>query len=1281
MVRRFAVSSLLVITLAVAAQLAFAQTPTTMMMNLSRNSSVAGQEVILHMTVLTDMLGTVTNGPIVITDNGVLIGTAEISNSAAAFHYARFRLGTHQLSATYLGNNDYGRSYATQTLQVNQRPAALTLILSATAAGVRTESPVSVAITDTAGFPGGTPGGFATLALTMAAARTGHAAALLYDGTVLLVGGSNGGTVTKSAELYQPGTVLIPGAGFVALTNQLNTARTGHSATSLPDWVLIVGGSTSGAAADALNTMEIFDVVTRSFMALPTQLSTRRTGHTATLLSDGKVLIAGGFDTGGYALNSVEVYDPDLGTVTPGSGSLAAPRAGHTATLLQDGTILFAGGGTISAELYDPVTGATSLTGNLNALRAGHAAALLPDGNVLLTGGVTATDAVATAELYNVVAGVFVPVGGMNMPRMGHIATLLNAALVLVAGGSNTADGTLNSAELYTPSFDPLGTVTLMSDHAFDVFSAPCVATLNGTGTTGCQRSISPAQVGTGTHHITATYPGDALHAGATDQGNLTVVVATPTIIVDDPHPPYDGNPHPAQARALAADGNPVLGTFTFSYNGNSTTPRNAGTYAVVANFTSADPNFNNASGTGTLTIGVGQVTPHVTVENKAFDGTTDATIATRTLTGVQGSDDVTLTGGTAAFDDKHRGDNKTVNVTGLTLSGAASGNYTLSSTSATTTASITARGITVTADTKTKSYGDPDPPLTYTITQGSLAGNDQLTGALTRAPGEAIGSYAIQQGTLVANNDYTLTYVGANLNVGPRSVIVTADAKSVIYGESEPTLTYQVTGGSLLVGDAFTGALTRDPGQNAGTYAITQGTLALNANYALTYQGANFVIEPRPVTVSADPKTKIYGDGDPAFTYQITSGSLVSGDTMAGAPTRNAGENVGAHSIIQGTLVLSPNYVLTYQPANLTITARAITATAYPEVKVYGAPDPALTYAITAGALQFSDAFTGALSRESGENVGTYAIRQGTLTLSSNYTLSYVGSNLTVAPAGTRSSVAVTFTATGLKVTLTATVSPQISGVPAGHVTFTDSIAGALPNGTVTLLNGAASYEVALREFAAGGHNLTAQYDKSDPNFAGIATAVPAAVLVAPPVGATSGQSIPDVLLAINNPTDQTVTLTSLGCEVHPTAGAVPSEGVPVCDLRSKPTTLPPGSTSLTLALGTSAGNATGSVTIAIGGLAAFYGALVGFPAIALLAGSTRRKGRRAKGVACLGLLLVSAILLAACGGGGFSNPDKLQPSTGGGTLPGSYFVVVRYTDVQGNVVPLATVSLNISY
>jgi hypothetical protein len=166
----------------------------------------------------------------------------------------------------------------------------------------------------------------------------------------------------------------------------------------------------------------------------------------------------------------------------------------------------------------------------------------------------------------------------------------------------------------------------------------------------------------------------------------------------------------------------------------------------------------------------------------------------------------------------------------------------------------------------------------------------------------------------------YTTVTGTSHVNVNKRDIEVTADAKSKVYGDVDPSLEYNVTLGSLVAGDSFTGSLTRMPGENVGTYAINQGTLALSNNYNLTFGGVNLTIAARPIIVTADATSKIYGDVDPSFTYKVTSGNLVTGDSFTGSLSRISGENVGTYAVIQGSLTAGDNYSLKFVGANFTI-------------------------------------------------------------------------------------------------------------------------------------------------------------------------------------------------------------------------------------------------------------------------------------------------------------------------------------------------------------------------
>ncbi|MBD2721434.1 T9SS type A sorting domain-containing protein [Hymenobacter sp. BT189] len=426
----------------------------------------------------------------------------------------------------------------------------------------------------------------------------------------------------------------------------------------------------------------------------------------------------------------------------------------------------------------------------------------------------------------------------------------------------------------------------------------------------------------------------------------------------------------------------------------------NVGSYAISQGTLSAGDNYFVNFVPANLTIGTRAITITADAKSKTY-GNADPALTYQVTTG-------SLVSGDAFAGNLVRTSGESVGNYDITQGSVAlSNNYALSFVSH--DLSIGTRAVTITAAPQTKVYGANDPDLTYSITTGSLATGDAFSGNLTRADaataaGENVGGYAITQGTVALNTNYVLSYAGANLSITARPIAITADAKSKTYGDSDPGLTYQITSGTLAFADAFTGNLTRAgaatvAGENVGTYAINKGTVALTGNYALTYHGADLVIGQRALAVKADAKTKVYGDAAPSLTYQVTSGNLVTGDSFSGALTRAAGENVGSYAITQGTLTAGTNYNLTYSGDNLNITPRPVTITAAAKTKVYGASDPTLTYQITSGTLAFADAFTGSLTRATGENVGTYAIGKGSVALSSNYALSYVGDNLSITP------------------------------------------------------------------------------------------------------------------------------------------------------------------------------------------------------------------------------------------------------------------------------------------
>jgi hypothetical protein len=190
---------------------------------------------------------------------------------------------------------------------------------------------------------------------------------------------------------------------------------------------------------------------------------TARHSHTATLLPDGKVLIAGGYGERTATLAAAEVFDPTKNTFAP-TGSLQAARSGHVAVLLKNGKVLVAGGVgpgwdfLSSAELYDPATGVFSPTGGMTVERESHVAVELPDGRVLIVGGHRGRrediTLYASAELYDPERGLFRRVGDMRIRRHKHDAVLLPDGRVLITGGSDELHDrdAFNSSELFDPN-------------------------------------------------------------------------------------------------------------------------------------------------------------------------------------------------------------------------------------------------------------------------------------------------------------------------------------------------------------------------------------------------------------------------------------------------------------------------------------------------------------------------------------------------------------------------------------------------------------------------------------------------------------------------------------------------------------------------------------------------------------------------------------------------------------------------------------------------------------
>jgi hypothetical protein len=278
-------------------------------------------------------------------------------------------------------------------------------------------------------------------------ARVGQAAVLLRSGKVLIVGGWIGHGCTDSAELYDPST-----GKFTVIAKM--TARRGRpSATLLANGdVLITGGADRGDTPGGIASAEVFHAATLTFEPVGS-MHYGRISHTATLLNDGRVLIAGGRGEGLTA--SAELYDPKTKQFIP-TGSLLTARYKHTAGLLPDGRVLIAGGsderdwlGSMSsAEIYDPHTGKFTATSPLNdgRFKLPDEAVRLASGQLLVAGGSK------QVEVYNPATGKFLVASG-QLSNAWHFMTetRLKDGRVLLTGGYPNNDRATAEAWIYRP--------------------------------------------------------------------------------------------------------------------------------------------------------------------------------------------------------------------------------------------------------------------------------------------------------------------------------------------------------------------------------------------------------------------------------------------------------------------------------------------------------------------------------------------------------------------------------------------------------------------------------------------------------------------------------------------------------------------------------------------------------------------------------------------------------------------------------------------------------------
>ncbi|WP_198315816.1 MBG domain-containing protein [Chitinophaga tropicalis] len=797
----------------------------------------------------------------------------------------------------------------------------------------------------------------------------GRSVGISADGNTVILGGITDNANMGAAWIFvrngttwtQQGNKLVgtgnTGTAFqgysVALSADGNTALVGGKSDNSgigATWVFVRSGTTWSQQGNKL--------VGTGGIGNPNQ------GTSVSLSSDGNTAIVGGESdnsTKGAAWIFVRSGTSwsQQGSKLLGTGSSGNPHQGQTVSINADGNTAIVGGfgdnGGIGAAWVFVRSGTSwsqqgsklTATDILSPGSLGYSVSLSADGNTAVVGGATDNSSEGAAWVYTRSGTTWTQQGNKRVGT-GNVGTATQGMSVSLSADGNTfiSGGNMDNSNMgatwvfrYLSDNADLSALALSSGTLLPAFNSGTTAYTASVGNTVGSITVTPVQAeANATVAVQVNGGGYTNVAAGNASGPLALNVGSNTIDV----------------KVTAADGTTVkIYTVTVTRRETQTI-----TFTALSNSTYGDDPFNlpaygGASG-NPLTF--------------TSSNTTVATISNGTVT--------ILAAGT----------------TTITASQAGNANYDAAA-DVIRTLVVNKKSITVTANAQSKTYGDADPALTYTFTPALVAG-DAFTGTLSRAAGENIGAYAINQNTLALSGNYILNYTGADLTIGTKTITVTANAQSKTYGDADPVLTYTFTP-ALVTGDAFTGTLGRAAGENAGLYTIIKNTLTLNSNYVLNYTGANLTIGKKTITVTADDQRKGYGDADPVLTYTFTP-ALVTGDAFTGTLKRMAGENIGTYNIKQYSLALNSNYILDYYDADLTITRRIIAVTADAKSKTYGDADPALTYTFTPSLLA-GDGFAGTLSRTAGESVGSYTIDQNTLSLNSNYTLIYTTDLLTI--------------------------------------------------------------------------------------------------------------------------------------------------------------------------------------------------------------------------------------------------------------------------------------------
>jgi len=702
-------------------------------------------------------------------------------------------------------------------------------------------------------------------------------------------------------------------------------------------------------------------------VAVPTLTYT----YTGLVNRDTSAIFTGALATTAIASSGLGVYPVTQGTLSAGSNYALTFNPG---TLTVTKAVL-----TVTAQNQSMVYGSAfpAFTYTYTGLIGGDTAAVISGALTTLAnarsgvGAYAITQGTLTATNYTV---AFTP----------GVLSVTPAPLTVSAVNTSKTYGATLSTLPYTYA-------GLVNGDTSSVFSGSLTTTASASSNVGAY----PINEGTlSAANYTISYTG----------GTLNVTPAALSVTADNLSKEY-GAAVPSLTFTTSGLAN---GDTTSIVNGALTTTANAlsnlGLYPITQGTLSAGANYTIAFNPGTLTVTQAILT--ITAQNVSMVYGSAFPSLTYTYAGLIGGDTASvITGALTTVANASSG----VGGYAITQGTLTAANYIVAFNPG--VINVTPAPLTVSGVNASKIYGDPVPSLTYTysgLVNGDTSSVFSGTLTTTASASSNVGGYPISQENLSAGSNYAISYNPATLSITPAALNVTADRLTKTYGATVPSLTYTYAG--LVNGDTssvFSGSLATaaTAATGVGVYSITQGTLTAGPDYFIGFNAGTLTVGKAILNISAHNLNKVYGAGLPILSYNYAG--LVNGDTatvLSGSLTTTASisSGVGVYPINQGTLSAA-NYVLAFTPGILNVTPAALIVSADAESKIYGAPVPTFNYSF-AGLVNGDtpSIFQGALSTTATANspVGNYGIGQGTLTVDSNYLITFIPGTLNVTPA-----------------------------------------------------------------------------------------------------------------------------------------------------------------------------------------------------------------------------------------------------------------------------------------